>query len=175
MRGIILMKALEALQYGAEAFVGIAVEPFFVGQRGAAARQLAQLIRDIVNKGADKERDARYYQNLLSRLQRDGLVVVSRAQESWPFVLTRKGIAQLAKLRQRLGEGDLPRSPHYAKESSPMLTIVTFDIPERDRHKRDWLRSALKNLSFRMLQKSVWIGKIKIPEAFFADLRRFKI
>ncbi|OHA03375.1 MAG: hypothetical protein A3C92_00330 [Candidatus Sungbacteria bacterium RIFCSPHIGHO2_02_FULL_53_17] len=38
------------------------------------------------------------------------------------------------------------------------LRIVIFDIPERDRRKRDWLRVQLLANDFEPLQKSVWTG-----------------
>ncbi len=169
------MKALEVFQYSAEALVAITFEPFFVGHRGAAGRQLGHFLFAVIDRALDWHHDLQYYHNLLAQLKRDGLVVVDPARASLPMRLTQKGVLKLSALRKRLGGGPLPRSTHYPKEASAMLTIVTFDIPERDRRKRDWLRSALKNLSFRMLQKSVWIGKIKIPDTFLADLRRFGI
>ncbi len=36
--------------------------------------------------------------------------------------------------------------------------IVVFDIPENKRQYRDFLRSKLRDLGFRQLQKSVWIS-----------------
>ena len=63
----------------------------------------------------------------------------------------------------------------YEKESSERVTIVIFDIPEKERRKRDWLRAVLKNLGLKMIQKSVWIGKVKIPEALIKDLKRLNL
>ena len=51
------------------------------------------------------------------------------------------------------------------------MTIVSFDIPEREKGKRRWLRAALASLSFSLLQKSVWIGTKGIPEEFMDALR----
>jgi len=63
----------------------------------------------------------------------------------------------------------------YKSQSNDTLKIVIFDIPEREREKRDWLRIALKNLNFNMVQKSVWIGKAKLPKEFVQDLNRMNI
>ncbi len=175
MRGEILMKALEMFGHGVEAAYAITVEPFFVGSRGAMARQISRTIRDALNHICDAHHESQYYHNLVAQLKRDGLIIAGSKQSFLPFTLTKKGREKLKKLREQLGGGALPKSPRYAKETSATLTVVTFDIPERDRNKRDWVRSALKNLSFRMLQKSVWIGKIKIPEAFLEDLKRLRI
>ena len=50
------------------------------------------------------------------------------------------------------------------------LVIVSFDIPEEFRKKRDWLREVLRNLDFEMVHKSVWIGQSKIPSRMIKDL-----
>ena len=50
-----------------------------------------------------------------------------------------------------------------------------FDIPEKEKWKRVWLREVLGLCGFKMLQRSVWAGKNKIPEEFLADLRNFNM
>ena len=44
---------------------------------------------------------------------------------------------------------------HFEYEDN--LKIVIFDISEKERHKRDWIRRNLVDLGFQMLQKSVFI------------------
>jgi len=44
--------------------------------------------------------------------------------------------------------------------------LVIFDIPERDRKKRDTVRAELIGYGFRLLQKSVWIGAYPLPKDF---------
>lgn len=66
-------------------------------------------------------------------------------------------------------------NPSYVKEDDRRSTIVAFDVPERFKEKRHWLRSVLKNLGLRMVQKSVWLGKVKIPREFIDDLKKLKI
>ena len=63
----------------------------------------------------------------------------------------------------------------YAGDAAKQFTIVTFDIPERERRKRDWLRGALRNLGLAMVQKSVWIGKVKIPGELVEDMKSMRI
>ena len=53
--------------------------------------------------------------------------------------------------------------------------IVAFDIPERYRKERDWLRVELRNLGFEMLQKSVWFGPTPLPRDFIESLAALKI
>lgn len=47
--------------------------------------------------------------------------------------------------------------------------IIFFDIPEKKRRYRDYLRDVLKILGFKELQKSIWITPHKIPN-FLQDL-----
>lgn len=42
--------------------------------------------------------------------------------------------------------------------------IVFFDIPEKKRHYRDYLRTILKAVGFKEFQKSIWIYPYPIPK-----------
>ena len=55
-------------------------------------------------------------------------------------------------------------------ESDGITRLVIFDIPERERKKRDILRVELIGSDFQMLQKSVWIGRRPLPKDFVAFL-----
>ena len=63
----------------------------------------------------------------------------------------------------------------HKPERDDTTKVIIFDIPEKERYKRDWIRVSLLQLGFKMLQKSVWIGKVKIPEEFINDLKFMKI
>ena len=45
--------------------------------------------------------------------------------------------------------------------------IVAFDIPECERRKRVWLRSALKNIGFNLIQKAYGPEKSKYRNNFW--------
>ena len=110
----------------------------------------------------------RFY-SLLSKLKREGFIL--EKAERWN--LTVNGKMKLVKLK-KTRKGSLP-SAEYSKSESREGIIITFDIPEKDRHKRRWLRSALGNLGFKLYQKSVWVGRGKVPEEFLMDLKRIGI
>jgi DNA-binding transcriptional regulator PaaX len=44
--------------------------------------------------------------------------------------------------------------------------MVLFDIPEKKRKTRNWLRLQLKLWGFKMIQQSVWLGKGPLPNEF---------
>ncbi len=119
---------------------------------------------------AQQQREMRRYRNLISYLKKKGLVSSSASPRGKSLLmLTERGVTRLSVLQQ---------SPHYSctwsryrTEPSPRLIIVAFDIPERYRTKRAWLRDALRHLKFRMVQKSFFIGKVVVPQEFLDDLR----
>ena len=64
---------------------------------------------------------------------------------------------------------------HYGKTNQNKLVIISFDIPEKFRRKRDWLREVIRNLGYKMIHQSVWIGKTGIPKQFILDLEEMNI
>lgn len=111
----------------------------------------------------------RYY-SLLARLKKDGLV---EKNAKGSIRLTHKGTNTLNKLMSyRSAQPDISL---YTKEPAEYFVIVAFDIPENERRKRSWLRAALKNLGLKMVQKSFWMGKVKLPEEFINDVHKLRI
>ncbi len=129
----------------------------------AQRRKKARLEKD------EREKRIRF-NDLLYRLRKDGLVEEKGKGDTLRFELTLRGEKYLKNLRSKKLP-DLP-STRYEHHHDDALKIVIFDIPEREKRKRVWLRSALGNLKFNMLQRSVWIGKTKLPDQFLADLGR---
>ncbi len=123
-------------------------------------------------KTIKKEKKQNFY-DLLYRLRKEGLVLERKKDKDCFFRITAKGKEILEGLRLKKVNA-LPTTS-YKAENDNLLKIVIFDIPEDERRKRDWLREALKNLEFNMLQKSVWAGKIKLPQEFLADLNKLNL
>jgi len=133
---------------------------------GASAWKLNKRRREIEAawRGEKTEQgitQQRFY-SLLSRLKKEGLI--DSKEKRW--FITKNGRAKL----DRLKSAPLPER-QYRKEIESSVKIIIFDIPEKERKKRNWLREKLITIDFRMLQKSVWWGKTKIPEDFLEDLK----
>jgi DNA-binding PadR family transcriptional regulator len=107
--------------------------------------------------------------DLLYRLKKDGLITKNK-KGLWTD--TKKGKKRRKSI---LSRSLAPHPTSYTAEKTAGWKIVTFDIPEREKKKRNWLRAVLRNLGFTMLQKSVWIGKIKFPESFIHDLHKHRL
>lgn len=110
------------------------------------------------------------FSNLISKLKRENLI--SRNNDGWK--ITRYGKNKLKQIRE-LGKNKISTSPFYEKKNANNFTLIIFDIPEIYKEKRNWLRWALTNMDFKILQKSVWIGKVVIPNEFLRDLKILKI
>ena len=115
------------------------------------------------------QKEKRHYYLMLNKLRREGLIKKTIKNKKSIFKITQRGVQKLKSL-QELVWPHVPQES-YSAETSNNLTILTFDIPEKQRRKRDWLRGVLRSLGLRMIQKSVWLGKVKLPQDFLEDLR----
>jgi hypothetical protein len=121
---------------------------------------------------SERELRRREYQrvsNLLARLQRRGLI---EKKESKIWQLTERGLLRLQN--NATISKYTPISKRCRKEDDH-LKVVIFDVPEQHKKRREWLRFSLQNLGFKLLQKSVWIGKTKLPVDFFEQLQEFDL
>jgi CRISPR/Cas system-associated endoribonuclease Cas2 len=180
MRGEIILRVLEFIGE----FTGATIDFFDVlisSGYGASHRKLQceffkrqdERYKRLTEKEFQRKLKQKYY-NLIYKLKRDGLIKEDFKNDSKRlFLLTSKGRDKLRLLKEGLS-AKLPKIS-YKKEANNKFVIVIFDIPERNRGKRTWLRAALRNLGFQMIQKSVWIGKIKIPKEFLEDLNKLNL
>ena len=172
MKGINKLKILEFLNETSSAIgdlLFIFTVPYGTSRQGIdylLRKKHAQDARDAVTR-----EDRRRFTHLLYSLRKDKLV---DEDNNKILCLTQKGREILERLRAQKSKS-LPDNNRYKSESDDELKIIIFDIPEEERQKRDWLRSTLKNLKFSMLQKSVWVGKTKLPKQFIEDIARHKI
>ncbi len=95
----------------------------------------------------------------ISRLKKQGLITEDKDRE---FRLTIKGEEMVTYIKDRHSILEKP----WDKK----IRVVVFDIPEKEKRLRQWLRAELGLLAFKPLQKSVYIGKYPIPEDLYQDL-----
>ena len=119
----------------------------------------------------------RRFDVMLSKLKKDGLLKAENNGNA-SIKLTSKGKKYLTLLNRRRVDA-LPGNSYdidkSGSRSRDKLIIVIFDIPECERRKRAWLRLALKNIGLRLIQQSVWMGKVKIPKEFLDDIRELHL
>lgn len=60
-------------------------------------------------------------------------------------------------------------------KNQPSNTIISFDIPETNRIKRNWLRNQIKIFGYEMLQQSLWLGPGPLTSEFLKRLDDLEI
>jgi len=131
-------------------------------------KEVSSLLFPVIS---GKERSLK---NVIYKLKKDGLIEYRESSQGREIAITQKGKYLLEKTESDI----LPRrrySIEESTESDKSLKIIIFDIPEKERRKRDWLRSVIKNLGFNQLQQSVWAGNKPIPESLLKDIKELKL
>lgn len=160
---------LDYLQMQAENTVDL-FATFSLDRRKAmreARRSIIHGPRQFKVRWADVYHEHQRFYALMNRLKRDGLITKHKTGHCSVWNITSHGEEHLARLKDRSGMSKRA----YVKQETNYLVIITFDVPERERRKRTWLRVNLVALGFTMLQRSVWLGKVKIPKEFIIDLK----
>ncbi|HEX8974143.1 MAG TPA: hypothetical protein VF817_01495 [Patescibacteria group bacterium] len=99
----------------------------------------------------------------IKRLKAQGIVKKKGAK--WSLTsLGKKTIEKIASRERVLG-----------KKWDKKYRLVIFDIPEKKRNARNWLRGELYTLEYSQLQMSVFIGKHALPEDVVKDIKRHGI
>ncbi len=175
-KGEITLNVLEVLSHGAMASCAILLA-FAPGTTREMARGLRHSHRNIHKFFDDAKEQQRIY-SLLSYLREAGLVSKKRQGRKIIWEITTRGREKKLDLDRQLSKtttAPLALPTTYAIEKSDKLIIIIFDILEKERQKRDWFRCVLKNLGFSMVQKSVWLGWIKVPNELMSDLKELNL
>lgn len=99
----------------------------------------------------------------IRRLQKQGFV----EKKNDCYVLTKKGKGIL--------DYALQRKKVLNKNWDKKYRVVVFDIPEKQRRDRDWLREELYVLQYKQLQKSVFMSKFPLTSDIIKEIKRRKI
>lgn len=109
----------------------------------------ARLWRSLLGLDRQYQFSRRSFSAILSQLRRGGLVERRSRGRGATWRLTPREQSQRAAARQ-----------------DTIQRLVVFDIPEKERHKRDAIRIELMAAGYSQLQKSVWVGQRPIPDDF---------
>ncbi len=149
-------------------FAAIIASPY-----GASRKQIERKMWELQESSAkiklsseEIKRKQQNFYNIVYQLQRQGFIKKTKNRELLITILGRK---KYKKILSRL-----PKRYHKP-QADVSLKVVIFDIPEKEKYKRAWLRDQLKELGFTMLQRSVWIGRKKLPGGFMEDIRNLEL
>ncbi len=115
-----------------------------------------------INKNKKKQFKKQTLSVNLSRLKKQGLVVQDPKKKT--YYLSPEGEKLVAYIENRY---EILNQPWDKK-----IRIVIFDIPEKKRRWRYWLRQELNLLQFKKLQQSVYIGKRPLPVSFYKEIQK---
>jgi len=105
------------------------------------------------------------YQPELRRLEKFGLINTRKIENcGYQINITEDGICEALILEARQA---FPLSRNGSK-----VCMIVFDIPEKHRDKRDFVRRLLNHCDFFPIQKSVWISLFDVSDQMF---RLFKM
>lgn len=116
----------------------------------------ARLWRSILGLDNNYRFHRETFSVLLSRLRAQGLVERKGTTRRSKWRLTKQGLDYLAKQPK----------PKIEIRPDGVERLVVFDIPEKERKKRDAIRLELVAAGYHPLQKSVWHGNKPLPEDF---------
>lgn len=120
------------------------------------------------------KREIKNFDNILrvtlSKLKKKGLLNNKRGE----WLITLEGKEFLNSKKADMKRPFLKKAGYKPKRDASKQLIVIFDIPEKQRRYRDWLRTELVSLGFELIQKSVWFGP-PMPKEFIEYLEEVEI
>jgi DNA-binding PadR family transcriptional regulator len=171
-KGDLIIKVLDILQKSAETTVDII--DIFTSSYYESYRKMRRSMLygspKFKTDWAEEYLKTQQFYSLLNKLKNQGFIKKEGKNKKTIWSITQKGLEKLKIIKEKR-----KLNIDYPKEKGDKLIIITFDIPEQEKHKREWLRSVLVALDFKLLQKSVWIGKTQIPQDFLNDLKDQKM
>jgi len=101
----------------------------------------------------------------LYRLRKQGLITKDSKKNIWH--LTDQGKEVIIYIEDRFLA--------LKKPWDRKLRIVIFDVPEKKKKWREWIREELLLLQYQQLQKSVYVGKTPLPENPYKKIKKSEI
>lgn len=104
----------------------------------------------------------------LWRLEKEGLVSRVGAKRSLKWHITDIGEKYIKRSGFDNCNFELPSVDGKTR-------IVSFDIPEKMRLKRDRLRELLSACDYSLLQRSLWVGRRPLPRQVFDRIKKWEL
>ncbi|MDO8493104.1 MAG: hypothetical protein Q7S19_00965 [bacterium] len=171
MKGDITLRALHLLEEATYNGIDLLFATFVKSSKSdyRALKRFKFKTHNTLAEEILKKRERRRFDVLVSRLCSEGLVKKVTEGDKVAITITSKGRERARELTKK-ADRSLPAG-RYEIEQGKTVTIVSYDIPERERRKRSWIRSVLSRHEFTMLHQSTWVGTVQLPEEFMEDLR----
>lgn len=170
MRGEIIYKILNSLEDGVFDYIDF-TNAFLKAGYGATGSKIQYEFSKIQDKRMGTRLDRQKLRNFakfMSKLKSEGLILENNSNQIY---LSEKGKNKLNNFKNSFPlNKDL-----YKKKTGDKVVVISYDIPVAFNRERNILRDMLQTLGFYLVHKSVWVGKVLLPERFIGDLNRLGI
>ena len=143
---------------------------------GASLNQIQKEFDAVSENKCERIPSDKSIYRIINRLSEEGLVQKKKSGNKLLISITNKGLKKLKLLGEKM---NLNHSNRKVADKNETLIkksiIISFDIPEKERWKRAWLRNNLLSFEFEMIQRSVWYGKYALPSTFIEDLKTLNL
>lgn len=105
-----------------------------------------------------KKLSRKQFNRLLYKLKKGNYITVKTLHNKYVLSLTKEGIDRAVKAKFKNEKNMHP------KRKDGKWIMVIFDVPQKRESKRFLLRNVLKNLGYKVFQKSVWVTPYDVSE-----------
>lgn len=170
MKGDLIYKILNYLEgemFDVVDFTSAFLKAEYGATGGKINYEFSRIQNKRISKKFEKEKILKL-KNYLAKLKNDGLILEN---ESRQIYLSGKGKKKLNKFKN----SPLSNKEDYEKKIGGRVMVVSYDIPIAFNRERNILRDILRMLGFTLVHKSVWVGKVLLPQRFIGDLNKLGI
>lgn len=140
----------------------IAVKTFFL--ESYSYSKIYRELFEINENAIDKLKSRQKISKTINRLKNKGFIVKTNDLNITKWKMTKLGKTIYMKTIH-----NMPLKPDGKKR------LIIFDIPEKYKKHRDWLRETLILNGYKLLQKSVWIGNRPLRDFILNEIKNRKI
>jgi hypothetical protein len=170
MKGDLIYKILNSLNdtaFDQVDFVNAFLRAGYGASFGKIDYELNKIQDKRIIRQIEKEKILKF-KNYLARLKNNGLILENKAKQIY---LSEKGKKKLNKFKN----SPLLNKEDYKKKKGERVIVISYDVPIAFNRERNILRDMLQMLGFNLVHKSVWVGKVLLPEKFVDNLSKLGI
>jgi len=114
----------------------------------------------------DKARKRKFYR-MINYLKNTGYLNVKDVKNRKAIIITPKGMNKALETELKFGDKE--------KRKDKKWQMIFFDIPEKRRRDRDYLRKYLGYLGYKKLQQSIWVCPYNVLEETQQIVKNYKL
>ena len=136
----------------------------------APPRSMYQYVyRDRIRlrRAYERRKAKKSFSQFVGYLREKGYIKVKALEGTKGIILTPKGAARVLQVKRKLKE--------KKKRKDGRWIMIAFDIPEKQKKAREYLRGALVDLGYQKFQQSVWVCPYDVYKETEEAVRSYRI